>query len=310
MSSIELSLNGSGFLISKKCLSQFFEHRPGLFQQRRYVVQSQVGTDVFREFLKAMETNSKISPTKDNAPAFALLAHEFYADRLLANPDIKAHSVSQVAEKPLENLLTRGVFITEADVANLWVVPEDTLHFRMNPEKPLNGIIAYLTTKYGGNVHDKGVVDITSSSTECDDDQYQAKHVADFSGKTHFGSKDLRNSWLNLDFKDMRITPTHYTMVTFHNVGKTWRAIFLRSWILEGSEDGEKWIELDRQSDSILLKGPDRMATFRIANRSLCRMLRLRATASGYGGLNCLELYAFEVFGTILTSDRSDPGSS
>jgi hypothetical protein len=47
------------------------------------------------------------------------------------------------------------------------------------PTSPLKGIIAHLTKKCGGNVHDKGVVTVTSSPTVNDESAVQAKNVAD-----------------------------------------------------------------------------------------------------------------------------------
>ena len=41
--------------------------------------------------------------------------------------------------------------------------------FVYNSSKPLDGVIAHLTREYGGNVHDKGIVNVTASSVKNND---------------------------------------------------------------------------------------------------------------------------------------------
>jgi hypothetical protein len=166
-------------------------------------------------------------------------------------------------------------------------------------ETALEGIISYLTRKYVGNVHDAGVISITSSSVERDNPKYAPKNVADFTGETFFGTKDLADSWICFDFKGMRVIPTHYTMVTFHDIKGEWGAQHPRSWILEGWNDRSQWVVLDARSNISLLDGPDRTATFDVSNAIQCRFIRLRNTGLSASGHFSLELYAFEVFGTL-----------
>jgi hypothetical protein len=48
------------------------------------------------------------------------------------------------------------------------------IHIAMKSLCPLEGLLSHLSRKYGGNVHDTGIVKITSSSTKGDDPQYAA----------------------------------------------------------------------------------------------------------------------------------------
>jgi hypothetical protein len=41
----------------------------------------------------------------------------------------------------------------------------ESLHFVPQSHSPLAGIIAYLTFKHGGNVHDQGIVNVSGSTT-------------------------------------------------------------------------------------------------------------------------------------------------
>jgi hypothetical protein len=117
--------------------------------------------------------------------------------------------------------------------------PRVFLRFASNvaPDNPLDGIIAFLTREYGGNVHDKGIVTITSRSVK--DGQYAPRKVVDLTSLHPFVSQENRGEWLCWDFRKMSIRPTRYTL----------RAPYLARWVLEGSWDGEAWTVLDRQAD-------------------------------------------------------------
>jgi serine/threonine protein kinase len=81
-----------------------------------------------------------------------------------------------------------------------------------------DGIIAHLTMVCGGNVHDHGIVDVTSSKAKT---RFAAESVVDLDAISIFwsgqGNKrdDIphsRNNWICYDFKDRSIVPTHYAI--------------------------------------------------------------------------------------------------
>jgi hypothetical protein len=73
-----------------------------------------------------------------------------------------------------------------------------------NVSSPLEGIISYLTRKHGGNVHDRGIVTITSTEPKCslfaslppyhDSPNSAAKNAADLTADRFFFSKDAPKS--------------------------------------------------------------------------------------------------------------------
>jgi hypothetical protein len=99
-----------------------------------------------------------------------------------------------------------------------------------------DGIIAHLTRECGGNVHDHGVVDVTSGSFEKETcganprsgvygsyPHSAAKNAADLETNSCFISafrrkeEDIphtRNNWVCYNFKERRIIPTHYAIRT------------------------------------------------------------------------------------------------
>jgi hypothetical protein len=99
----------------------------------------------------------------------------------------------------------------------------------------LNGIISYLTRKHNCHVLDSNVISITASSINSPQ-SYPLRHVADFENRTSFHTQHTPDSWICYDFKDMRVSLTHYSIRTRRDSN----VAHLRSWILEGSIDFPK----------------------------------------------------------------------
>jgi hypothetical protein len=72
-----------------------FEHQRDLFDATSYEVQSPVPLGIFKVFVEALETGTKIAVTKENAGAISLLAREFLLEDLLSDC-----SALQIASTP------------------------------------------------------------------------------------------------------------------------------------------------------------------------------------------------------------------
>jgi hypothetical protein len=53
------------------------------------------------------------------------------------------------------------------------------VRFAISDDKPLTGIVSYLSRKHGGNIHEKGIVTLTSSSVVDNHPGYSPKNLAD-----------------------------------------------------------------------------------------------------------------------------------
>jgi hypothetical protein len=97
----------------------------------------------------------------------------------------------------------------------------------------LSGIVAFLTEKCGGNVHEKGVVEVTSSSVY---EKHVPQNATDLKNNlTHFWLNGLKtDEWICFNFKDLKIEPTHYTMRAYNSPGN-WHQP--KNWVLQGSND-------------------------------------------------------------------------
>jgi hypothetical protein len=161
--------------------------------------------------------------------------------------------------------------------------------FPMKEEKSLDGVISYLTQKHGGNVHEKGIVTITSKSV-FDDPMCSPANAADFGSRAEFISTKEPHQWICWDFREMRLRLTHYTI----------RALVLRSWVVEGSMDGAGWAEIDRRTDSQDFTGDGwPVASFSVSHPGEFRFIRLTQRGINHNHNHTLLLAAVEFFGTL-----------
>jgi hypothetical protein len=191
--------------------------------------------------------------------------------------------------------------------------------FPFREDKSLDGIIAYLTRRHGGNVHDKGIVTITSKSVNGNtlmgfsfDDAVISdtasglqqvtvrpilvpsdgpadcgvQNVADLNPDSYFCSASGPNQWISWDFHELRIRPTHYTL----------SGGFLQSWVVESSLDGVNWTEIDRKTNYDDFDAWPWTASFAVLNSAESRFIRLTQTNRP----ECLNIEAVEFFGTLL----------
>jgi len=153
----------------------------------------------------------------------------------------------------------------------------------------LGGMIAHLTGVHGGNVHEKGAVVITASSTLSTVfgrmfgriSRDQPKNVADHESNSFFASKNEPNQWICFDFVARMVRLTAYAIRSYpggpgHPHPK--------SWVIEVSSDGASWREIDRRDDNQDLNGGYLTKVFTVARAPECRMIRLTQTGKNHQG--------------------------
>jgi hypothetical protein len=156
--------------------------------------------------------------------------------------------------------------------------------------KSQDGIISYLTKKHGGNVHEKGIVTITSKSVH-HDPRWGLKRIADLTVASNFCSQNDPGQWVCWDFGEMRLRPTRYTL----------KADYLKSWVVECSLDGRRWTEIDRQTGNQDFKDDSASTAVSFAVRASreCRFIRLTQIDENHNDNGYLVLYGVEFFGTL-----------
>jgi hypothetical protein len=154
------------------------------------------------------------------------------------------------------------------------------------------GIIDFLTVKCERNVHEHGIVEITSSGTY---GGQRPENAADLHTDTTFWSPTKPNQWICYDFKRMVVKPTHYAIRSGPDGGGC-----LKDWVVEGSMDGKDWIPIDERSNCATLFGPGASGTFTVNPVRKFRRVRLTQTGPSYSGQNNFVLAAFELFGLLI----------
>ena len=160
----------------------------------------------------------------------------------------------------------------------------------------LNGIIARLTRKCGGNVHKAGVVTVTASSVcGC-----QLENVVDLTSDSEFWTNDSPDSWIRYDFGGWRVTPTSYSI---RSQGNGPGGNHPKSWVLEVSNDGSEgsWEEVDSRENNSDLNGGHLTRNFAVGARpsGAFRFVRLRLTGRNHHGNDHLWICALELFGAL-----------
>jgi hypothetical protein len=166
-------------------------------------------------------------------------------------------------------------------------------------ESPLNGIIRYLQESSEGSVYAQGLVDVTASPADrtANNGNNFAENVVDLGTDSCFTTGVSPIQWICLEFKRHHVKVSHYSIRTFD--GQPGEA-HLKSWIVDGSQDGQNWIDLDERRDNDQLNCSNAVASFEVTRSALCRFIRIRQAGVNHSGNHRIALSAFELFGSIL----------
>ena len=161
--------------------------------------------------------------------------------------------------------------------------------------KKYEHIIQHLSEQCHGNVHTQNIVDITSSS-KLENESFKAENVVEQSNNLGFGTKNENDSCIQFDFKERRVLLESYTLKTMNwpeNYGH------LKSWIIEVSNDGQNYIEIDRHENSDLFNGRLRTETFKVSCSTPQKFVRLKQIGPSWNGSKSLYLNQIEFSGFL-----------
>jgi hypothetical protein len=163
------------------------------------------------------------------------------------------------------------------------------------------GIIAGLRRRVGFSGGD--VVRATGSRPLSGNDEYSPTNALHFETGDAFISvvdpegDPPRGSWLCYDFLGRRIVPRQYAIRTHDDPpGKE----HLRSWIVEGSLDGNNWELLDSQRKNEALNGFRFIAMFPLAGTTERRFVRITSMGKSHHRDWMIQIEAWELFGTLI----------
>lgn len=154
--------------------------------------------------------------------------------------------------------------------------------------KPYYGILSFFRTKCGGNVHERGVVNVTTSSNEY---FWSKPHLITDGSVEGWSSKDESLSWITFDFKSHLVCLTHYSLrCGDHGYPKKWE--------ITGSNDGKLWTNIDSRDTSELSDKECHTYTCQSHSR-FYKHIRLTHTEKNIIRSNKLSLCQIEFFGTV-----------
>jgi hypothetical protein len=220
----------------------------------------------------------------DRISRFCQWSHEFFN---LFNDSIWSRICSRLAQ------------VLHRDSPDSQVSCPRRIVFTPDPHLPLDGgLISYLSEQCGGNVHDKQIVQVSASSTARNSPACAAKNLVDLKADSLYVSRDAPNQWICYDFGQLTIAPTHYSIRSRFDGGPGWNNI--KSWVIEGSGNGDEWTEVDRREGNDELKDKNVSRLFEVTNSGEFRFIRLRQTGTTHDNKDFLTLSGFEIFGTVV----------
>jgi hypothetical protein len=162
------------------------------------------------------------------------------------------------------------------------------------------GLIAALATAGGKepyrNPHDRGAVAVSASSLAPGVSLSAA--VGERAGR--FATAALPDSWVMLDLKERRLTPTHYGLRHYDS----WDTEALRNWVLEGSNDARTWRLLSTHANDGSLARRGATKTWTLARTpdtdQAYRYFRVRQTGLNSNQHHLLALSGIELYGLML----------
>jgi hypothetical protein len=168
---------------------------------------------------------------------------------------------------------------------------------RSGADDPLDGIIAFLSRRCGGNVHDRGVVQVTSMSQSGSN---EPKCIADLRADTKFCSRGSPGQWVSYEFRTGTVHLTGYAIRSQYDRGPG--CCHLRDWLIETSVDGDDWRIVDKRKNNGELNDQNVSRYFEIREdlRQDCRFVRLRQTGKSHANNDSLFFSSFEVFGDLI----------
>ena len=167
----------------------------------------------------------------------------------------------------------------------------------------LDGVIAHLTRRYGGKVHDRGIINVSGSASSYTAPIDGPKWAAELVTLYSYCSVNEKNAWISYDFKTRRVIPKSYSIRADSSCAP-------RSWVIEVSNNEDSWKIIDRREKNSDLNWYS-MAHFKIAHvpTKAFRFIRLRQTGRNQddrpNSRYQLSMVALEIFGTLYKKSKS-----
>lgn len=117
------------------------------------------------------------------------------------------------------------------------------------------------------------------------------------SNSDYFATQNLPNQYFLINLLDKELIFRGYSLETCEwNEGNE----HLKNWIVEVSEDGKNWIEVDRHENENILNQKNATCHFNVENALKCKFIKIRQIGKNWAGNNYLSFKSIEIFGALI----------
>jgi hypothetical protein len=113
------------------------------------------------------------------------------------------------------------------------------------------------------------------------------------SRSSYFKSNNEPNSYICYDFKEMEVTPTHYSILSCASS----QSAHPKPWCLEVSGDAKSSTKVHRCENNCDLNCSSQIGTYSVSRSVKCRLVPLHQTGKNHLNHDCLRFSGFEIFG-------------
>lgn len=154
------------------------------------------------------------------------------------------------------------------------------------------GLFGKLTEIFKGNLHENGIIQITSNSIN--GDIFKPENVLNYDSDNTYANNNDLNSFLIFDLIDQKIQIQSYIIKSPSY--KDHDPFYLKSWVLEVSHDKNIWETIDSRSNDNALNGPNVVCVFNLPNitNDYYRYIRLRQTGCAWTDQKCPYIFGIK----------------
>lgn len=220
---------------------------------------------------------------------------------------IEIFEISNINEKIWNSICDRLLPTSSKNKKlNMYRYLPEYIEFKYTKGKDLNGILHHLSKETEGNIHDKGIIQITSNSVLSH--LYHPKNLVDFHEKNYYHSKDDGNAFVCFDFIDKLVQLSSYSIKSMHN---KFHYSQLKNWVIEVSNDNKNWKIIDNHVNDPALDEPGIVYNFTINKKNIdfYRFIRIRQTGNSWDpreNHNFIGFYFIEFFGKLIESNSNE----
>jgi hypothetical protein len=166
----------------------------------------------------------------------------------------------------------------------------------LNTPDNAEGVFARLWREVGANPHELGVVRINGNHYD-DDEMDKIGGLIMRGWRSHWESRNEPNSSVWFDFRgtNRKLRLWKYELQTWNReIGH------LVQWVVEGSDDGTGWEELDKRVAVNQLTNRGNRCCFRCKIEKEFGLIRIRQTGPNSSGMHMLNLTGVEFYGELV----------